>query len=178
MITGKRSKFMSPRLMTKQVGNLVLLLMVYALVTGCKSSQTLSYDVLLGHVPLETEPLSEKAPNLIVITSKDEIVPPARGVKYPTTVSELLSALDYNKSVAVLFLVGQIQKDSMINKIVREGDKVTIELDDYSIGPGNYEVQGFTLPYQLITIEKSGTWGNNIRPLAKVMILHEVPDCK
>jgi hypothetical protein len=162
MISERTSKFMLSRIMTKQVGNFVLLLVVCALVTGCKSSQTLSYDVLLRHVSLETEPGSEKAPNMIVITSKDEIVPPAKGIKYPTTVFDLLSTLDYNKSIAILFLGGQIQKDSKINKIIREGDSVTIELNDYSIGPGNYEVQDFTLPYQLIAIEKTGTWGDSI----------------
>lgn len=153
---------MPPRIMSKQARTVVLLLIVSALVTGCKSSQTLSYDVLLSHVPLETKPPTEKAPNIIVITSVDEIVPPAKGVKYPKVAMDLLTNLDYNKSFAILFLVGQVQKDNIVNEVIREKRKVTIELNDYSIGPGNYEVPGFTLPYQLIVIEKSGTWGDNI----------------
>jgi len=56
----------------------------------------------------------------------------------------------------------------LVNEVIREKRKVTIELNDYSIGPGNYEVPGFTLPYQLIVIEKSGTWGENIHFEIKV----------
>ncbi len=154
--------------MAKKVGNAILLLMVCVLLAGCKSSQTLSYERLLGYVSLETEPLAEKAPSVIVVTSKDEIAPPAKGVSYPNTVSDFLSGLDFDKSVAVLFLVGQIHKESIIDKIVREGDRVTIELNDYSIGPGNYEMQGFTLPYQVIAIEKSGAWGENIHFVIRI----------
>lgn len=162
MVTARVSNFTIPGIMSNQIKNAVRLLIVCVLITGCESSITLKYELLLSNVSLETEPLSEKAPNIIVIASKEEIVPPVKGVKYPNTVSDLLSKLDYKKSVAVLFLVGQIQKDSIINTVVREGDRVTIELKDYSIGPGNYELRGFTLPYQLISIEKSETWDDNI----------------
>jgi hypothetical protein len=156
------SQIMQPSFMSKQIGIVVLLMMVSALAAGCKSSQTLSYEVLLSYVPLETEPPSEKAPGIIVIASIDEIVPPAKGVKYPQVAMDLLANLDYSKYFAILFIVGQVKNDNIVDEVIRERRSVTIELNDYSIGPGNYEVPGFTLPYQLIVIEKSGTWGEDV----------------
>jgi len=116
----------------------------------------------LDPVSFETEPPYADTPDIIVIGSLDEVAPPAVGVKYPKEVMDILSNLDYNRSFAILFLVGQVQNNIIINGVVRKGSKVTIELNDYSIGSGNYIVPGYTLPYQLIVVEKSGTWGEDI----------------
>jgi hypothetical protein len=68
-----------------------------------------------------------------------------------------------------LFLVGQVNKDKIIREIVRQGNQVTLKLTSYSVGPGNYELPGLTLPYQLIVIDRSGTWGKNIHFEAKLV---------
>jgi hypothetical protein len=154
--------------MLKQARMVVFLVAGFVLIAGCKTSQKLSFDISLSYVALEAERFSEKAPNIIVITSSDEIVPPAKGITYPKVAMDLLTSLDYNKSIAVLFIVGQVNNDVIINEVIREKGIVTIDLNNYSIGPGNYIPPGFTLPYQMIVIEKSGNWSDNIHFEIKV----------
>lgn len=70
--------------------------------------------------------------------------------------------MDFEKSFAVLFLIGQIPGDGIITEISRENDKVTIKVKDYNIGPGNYKLKGYSLSYQLISVEKTGVWNKDI----------------
>ena len=46
--------------------------------------------------------------------------------------------------------------------MVRKGDKVTIMMESYRIGPGNYYLPGFTMPYQMVVIDKIGEWSRDI----------------
>jgi hypothetical protein len=66
------------KLIAKQVRRAVLFLPVCIFVTGYKSAQPHSYDILISSVSLKTEPLSETAPNMTVFTSKNEILPPVK----------------------------------------------------------------------------------------------------
>ena len=162
MFTRRISRITKPGIFPKPARIIVWVMIVSVLVVGCKPSQTLSYDVPLDPLPLGTGPEFANAPDIIVIASQDEIVSPAEGVMYPEVVMDVLTNLDYSKSFAVLFLVGQVNPDIKVNAIVRKDDNVTIQLDKYSIGPGNYVVPYYTVPYLLIVIEKTGTWGEDI----------------
>ena len=140
----------------------LLVILICTCLCDCVSSQSLPFNVLQNHVSLESELLSDTAPGIIIFASPDDIVSPGEGINYPPVVSDLLSQLNYEKSFAILFQVGQRNVDTVVKSISKKGNKVVIEIDNYSIGHGNYEIPGFTMPYQLITVEKVGKWGNNI----------------
>jgi hypothetical protein len=129
---------------------------------SCSFTQPLSSEVIFNHVSLIREGFSDSAPSMIVIASLDEIVPPAKGVNYPGNLITLLNQIDYEKSFVIFFMVGQVQGEGILDRVTRSGSEVTVWLYEFSVGPGNYEIEGFTMPYQMITVGKTGTWGDTI----------------
>jgi len=71
--------------------------------------------------------------------------------------------LNFDNSFAVLFMVGQIAEANIITEITRENEQVFIKLMNYSVGPGNYILPGYSMPYQLVAVEKTGNWNQDIQ---------------
>jgi hypothetical protein len=144
----------------------LILVLVFA---GCSPSHTLSFKVIIEKAPfLVTGPGNKPLPDLIIIASPDEIVPPTPVVEYSEAMIESLKSVDFDKSFVVLHLVGQIPDNGTIEEVVRKGNTVYIKLISYSVGPGNYMFENFTLPYQITSIEKEGTWGEMIHFILEV----------
>lgn len=137
---------------------------------GCSVSVTLPFNVLAEKAPfLVVSPDNQSVPDLMIISSPDEIVPPTPGVQYPEIMMKTLKAVDYNKSLVVLHLVGQIPDNGKITKIVRTGNTIRIKLQSFTVGPGNYMLKDFTLPYQITEIEKNdASWGNDMNFILEV----------
>jgi hypothetical protein len=111
---------------------------------------------------VEISPSKQDAPSLIIIASQDEIVPPISEFVFSDDVLEKLKGMNFDNSFAALILIGQIHEDSKINKITREADKVVISVKNYTVSPGNYKLKGYSLPYQLISVEKTNKWDQSV----------------
>jgi hypothetical protein len=153
----------------KNVWILVFLLFMGLVIAGCNSSRTLQFDVISEKTPfIVTSPGNQPVPTLIIIAFPDEIVPPTSVVEYSEAMLDSLKKVDFEKSFVILHQVGQIPDNGRITEIARRKDTVYITLHKYSVGPGNYELRGFTLPYQITTIEKKGKWGKEIKFILEV----------
>ena len=153
----------------KNLWILVILLFIGLSFAGCSSSQTLQFNVILEKVPfLVTSQGNQPVPNLIIIASQDEIVPPTSVVEFSAAMFDSLEKVDFEKSFIILHLVGQIPDNGIITEIARRKDTVHITLQNYSVGPGNYELRGFTLPYQITIVEKRGEWEKEIKFILEV----------
>lgn len=154
----------------KKFRALIFVIGVGLISAGCSVSYTLPFKVLVEKAPfLVVSPENQSMPDLIIIASPDEMVPPAPGVQYSEIMTETLKGVDFNKSFVVLHLVGQIPDNGKITKIIRRGNTVRIKLQSYSIGPGNYMLKDFTFPYQITEIEKNeASWGNDMNFILEV----------
>jgi len=145
--------------------NTYILLLILLLMASCSKTQqqNLAYSVLIQSSPfVEISPPTQDAPSLIIIASQDEIVPPISELEFSDDVLEKLKGMNFDSTFAVLILVGQIPEDSKINKVTRESDQVVIRVKNYSVGPGNYKLKGYSLPYQLISVEKKNKWDQSV----------------
>ena len=106
---------------------------------------------------------NEPLPDLMIIAAPEDMLPPASVESYSQAMLEKLKEVDFNHSFVILHLVGQLPENGMISNIVRRGDEVHIILKSYSIGPGNYELEGFTQPYQMTSVTKTDHWGTEIQ---------------
>jgi len=145
--------------------HIVTILLAAILATSCSKAppQMLSFEVLVQSSPFtETSPPLQDVPNLIVIASLEEISPPIPEFEFSDTMVTQLNAVDYEQSFAVLILVGQMPTDGIVTDVSRMEEKVSIKVNDYIVGPGNYKLKGYSLPYQLISVEKEGSWNTDI----------------
>lgn len=142
----------------------ILLLTLFLMASCNRTSQhNLAFSVLVQSSPfVEISPPKQDAPGLIIIASPDEIIPPISEFVFSDDVLEKLKGINFDNSFAILLLVGQITEDDMVNKVSRESDKVIISVKKYTVGPGNYKLKGYSLPYQLISVEKTDKWDQNI----------------
>lgn len=150
---------------TRMRNNAYIFLLILLLMASCSKTQqqNLALSVLLKSSPfVEISPPKQDAPILIIIASQDEIVPPISEFVFSDDVLEKLKGMNFDNSFAVLILVGQIPEDSMINKVIREADQVVISVKNYTVGPGNYKLKGYSLPYQLISVEKTNKWDQRV----------------
>lgn len=145
--------------------NAYILLLILHLMVSCSKTQqqNLAFLVLTQSSPfVEISPPKQDAPSLIIIASQDEIVPPISEFVFSDDILEKLKGMNFDNSFAILILVGQIPDDSIINKVTRETDKVVISVKNYTVGPGNYKLKGYSLPYQLISVEKTNKWDQSV----------------
>jgi hypothetical protein len=154
----------------KKFRALIFVIGVGLISAGCSVPSTLQFNVLVEKAPfLVVSPDNRSMPDLIIIASPDEMVPPASGVQFSEIMMETLKEVDFNKSFVVLHLVGQIPDNGKITKIVRRGNTVRIMLQSFSVGPGNYMFKDFTLPYQITEIGKNeASWGNDMNFVLEV----------
>jgi 3-dehydroquinate synthase class II len=84
------------------------------------------------------------------------------GLKYPETIETLLKQVNYNQIVVALVLKEQIPDSGLTEEVVRQGNQVIIRTKAWQVGPGNYVLEDYTWPYQIIAINKDGTWAQEI----------------
>lgn len=141
------------------------LLLSLLLMTSCSetSQQNLVFSVLDQSSPfVEISDPKHDAPSFIIIASPDEIVPPIPEFAFSDAVLEKLKGINFDNSLAILLLVDQVSKGDVVTQVSREADKVIISIKNDAVGPGNYKIMGYSLPYQLISVEKTDKWDQNI----------------
>jgi hypothetical protein len=139
--------------------------MIVLLATACEKAdqQALSFSVLVTASSFrEVSPPQQEPPNLMVIASREEIVPPIAEYSFPDNTLDQLDRINFDTSFAIMFMVGQIANAKVISEITRANEQVFIKLADTSVGPGNYILEGYSTPYQLVAIEKAGNWNQDI----------------
>ncbi len=82
-------------------------------------------------------------------------------------VARVLNNLDYDHNFVLLFFVGHIPDNSIIDQVYRRRNEVVILMKQHDIGPGEYIVPGWTNPVDVISISKEGKWGEDIRFVIK-----------
>ena len=143
----------------------VILLMIVLVTAACNKAdqQALPFSVLVQASSFrEVSPPQQEPPHLIVIATREEIVPPIAEFRLPDDMLDQLNSINFDTSFAVLFMVGQIAEANVITEITREHEQVIIKLADYSVGPGNYILAGYSMPYQLVAVEKTDSWNQDI----------------
>jgi len=142
-----------------------ILLLMLLLVVACSKTaqQDLSFSVLdQSSSFVEVSQPRQGAPSIIIIASQDEITPPISEYRFSDEVVEKLNNINFDNSFAILFSVGPIPENGIIDNISREKDRVVIHVKNYTVGPGVYKLEGYSLPYQLISVEKSNKWDQEI----------------
>jgi hypothetical protein len=141
-----------------------------AFLIWCVSAENLEFEVLIEKAPfLKSDRNSTLSAPLIIIASADEIIPPAPGIEFSQAMLEELAKVDYQSHFVILHLVGNLNENGLISQIVRRGNRVRITLNSYSVGPGNYELEAYTMPYQLTLVSKGKhLWNRKIIFKAKV----------
>jgi hypothetical protein len=101
-------------------------------------------------------------------SSNNRISIPTSYVDFSAGTRQDLESVDFESSFVIFNLVGQIPNNGEIAKIVRRGSIVTIVLKSYSVGPGNYYIEGFTYPYQITVVTRDGSWEKEINFVLEV----------
>lgn len=109
----------------------------------------------------------EENPALFVITNEDEIetLVPNVLAEDPVLVDRL-RRLDYDRFFAILVLQGLKSTGGFgvtVQRISRENNEVTVQVQFIEPGPGTRITGAFTSPYHLVVVSKQGEWGQQIR---------------
>jgi hypothetical protein len=135
-----------------------LLLFISLSLISCRSGLTFESGQRMA---LKIEPDSQPIPSLIILANSEDLA--AASANYSESLSEWLKDVDFKTRIVVLFAAGQIRDNGEVKTIVRLYDTVQVQLVSYSVGPGNYEVPGWSEPYKLLLIEKAKPWKRQIR---------------
>jgi len=99
-------------------------------------------------------------PGLIILASQEDmqLVQP---YTFPEPLANRIQALDFEKNFVILAQRSQ-KAGGLITLITRQAGTVLILTTDIPFGPGNYVLETWTQPYELILIEKNSAWGQEI----------------
>ncbi len=137
-----------------------LLLIAGIFLVSCKITRELPFETG-QRMALKIDPGAQPIPSMVILASPQDLA--AASALYSDSLSEWLKDVDFNTRIAVLYAVGQIRDNGEVEQIERLYDTVQVQLKGYSIGPGNYEIAGWSEPYQLLLIEKEGPWKRQVR---------------
>lgn len=123
--------------------------------SGCSSSQTLEFTTLAESASFQlTSAYGGNLPPLIVIASTNELTSPVGGAEFRPAILEQLQQVDFSQYFVVIHQVGRLKDNARITRISRSGDKVHIVVNQYSVGPGNYELPGSSMPFAIALVAK------------------------
>ncbi len=146
----------------------ILLGLLLFVITACQPQE--------GKLPFETIAQGDgfytgrsyggEGPNLLIITELNEVDSPGLDVEFPPELADQLRHLDYNRFFAVLVLQGLKSTGGFsvtVQRISRENNQVTVQIQFIEPGPGAWITGAFTSPYHLIAVSKRGEWRQQIR---------------
>jgi hypothetical protein len=145
---------------------LSLLIITPFILTACARTESLPFQVLQRTTFIDLGTAEDRLPGFFVISSEAEIGPRFAGYDSP---SEILEQTDFETSFLVFISIGQIRDNGGVVGVQRKGGEVTVQLRSFRVGPGNYEIPGFTMPYEVVQIAKVGKWGREIEFTAQVL---------
>jgi hypothetical protein len=120
--------------------------------------QELAFDIVSEHIafPIEIED-RDQIPKLIVIPELAKI----SQLEFSDALLAHVSEIDFQKSLIILFIRGQLPESGTVKEIVRDKYAIIIRTTEFDPGPGSYVLPGFTPPYQIIKVTKTGAWNGN-----------------
>jgi len=134
-----------------------IILLVTIITSACssKARQELPYDVVNESIAFPTEiEDKDQIPGLIVIPELVQV----RQLEFSDALLVHVSEIDFNQSLVILILRGQLPQSGTVEKIVRDKNEIVIRTTEIVPGPGSYALSGFTPPYQIIKVVKTGVW--------------------
>lgn len=102
---------------------------------------------------------------LLVIASPEAVDKPGLDVQFPSELADQLRQLDYDRFFAILVLQGLKTTGGFsvtVQRISRENNQVTVQVQFIEPGPGTRITGAFTSPYHLVAASKQGKWGQQI----------------
>ncbi len=144
----------------------VLMLTLLLGLSACKSQETnLPFEILEQEERNLTGQIYEaREPGLIVVAQPDEVAELDDWVT--ETSKEQLQVMDYDAYFALVVFQGMKPTDGYgvrIERVVREGNEVTIYAQFQEPHPDQRKNDIVTSPYSLIQVQKTDTWDQNIK---------------
>jgi hypothetical protein len=106
-------------------------------------------------------PRSEPEPSLMIIAGSEDVKQSSMFV-FPEPLEEKIAHTDFKTSFLLLVRRGHPDR-GLVKMITKQQARVVITAYDLVPRPGNYVVEGWTQPYQVIRVDKNGGWGKPIR---------------
>ncbi|OGO34693.1 MAG: hypothetical protein A2Z16_04560 [Chloroflexi bacterium RBG_16_54_18] len=133
----------------------------FQIASGCTRSQDLPFNVLKEKISF-TEPGPRTETGFLIIATPDDFGSTKSDAEFQESFEEILKQVDFDKSFVLLHGVGNLPDSRKIIRIYRKGDTVHVLMKSFQPGPGNYYIPGFTMPYQVSSIDKIGLWNRKI----------------
>lgn len=151
----------------------LLLVAAGVILAACRPQQT--------ELPFETIAQSEgfttgrspADPNLVVISSPEQVDSPGLDIQFPSDLAEQLRAVDYKTHFVIAVFRGTLTITSPrltvdILRIVRQGNRVVLQTHFGDSVIGTRILPAFSSPYHIITVSKEGEWSRDIRFVLEV----------
>jgi hypothetical protein len=147
-----------------------LVLVALAVLASCGHGETdLPFESVAQAERFWTShPYSDTNPDLLVITSPEEVDAPGTDIEFDADLAEQLRAVDYRTRFVVIVLRGELGGTSPsfaidVLEVTRSGDRVVVQTHFGELGPEQGSLMAFSSPYHAISIAKEGQWAQKIR---------------
>jgi hypothetical protein len=147
--------------------SLLLMLMLLSLVglTACKPQQSdIPFDTIDRSDWSDSDTAYEpQEPTLIIIAQRDEAASLSNWITEEAKTA--LQAMDYSSYFALALFQGQKPSSGysvQIDRIARRNDTVTVYAQFQEPSPAEEKSPEMTSPYQLVRVQKVGTWNQVI----------------
>ncbi|HLF27780.1 MAG TPA: hypothetical protein VJG32_15710 [Anaerolineae bacterium] len=109
-----------------------------------------------------------KEPDLLIISTAEEVADPGLGVRFGPQLAEQLRALDYQRRFALVVLRGRIgvsgpQFTIDILGVTRAGDQVVVKTHFGQPAPNETVFMLVSYPHHIISVAKEGEWARDMR---------------
>jgi len=153
---------------------LILALVALALLASCERGGT---DLPFKSVAQATKfgtgyDYSDTNPDLLVITSPEEVDTPGVDVQFSPDLAEQLRTVDYRTQFVVIVFRGELGGTSPsyaidVLEVTRSGNQVVVQTHFGELGPEQGALMALSSPYHVISISKEGQWGRKIHFVLK-----------
>jgi hypothetical protein len=101
-------------------------------------------------------------PKLLVFTSPEEIEPP-NGTQFNQQYLTELHEVDYERYFVILVMTDHNKDSRTVKQIERTADMVEVKRSPAKAGLLQLSVEGLTIPYQMVAVERGNHWDRQIR---------------
>lgn len=151
-----------------------LLLVALIVLVSCQTGETdLPFESIAQAPSFGTgHDYSDTDPELLILTSPEEVDAPGADVQFDSDLAEQLRAVDYQTRFVVMVLRGQLGGQSPsyaidVLEVTRRGDRVVVQTHFGELGPEQGALMSFSSPYHAISVSKEGKWARKIQFVLK-----------
>jgi hypothetical protein len=132
-----------------------LILVALGIVFLLTQSQDVPFNVIEESISLVAPDQTSHQPSepLLLILTSIEDVQLMNPWGFPELLAEKISQVDFQKSFVILVLRSHAG-GGLVNRVTRQGNEIVITTTDLLIGPGNFALEGWTQPYEVIQVDK------------------------